>query len=123
MQTASQIDQAWTLIYNPPFETSSEHFTFHMRLDKWLKVSRLIKRRTVAQMACDQGRVYVNDRPAKSSLVLKIDDVVHLELGSRAVTVKVLAVPEGAVPAQDASTLYEVMEELRRQAEVLEWLE
>lgn len=74
-------------------------------------------------MACDQGRVYVNDRPAKSSLVLKIDDVVHLELGSRAVTVKVLAVPEGAVPAQDASTLYEVMEELRRQAEVLEWLE
>lgn len=74
-------------------------------------------------MACDQGRVYVNDRPAKSSLVLKIDDVVHLELGSRAVTVKVLAVPEGTVPAQDASTLYEVLEELRRQAEVLEWLE
>ena len=94
-----------------------------MRLDKWLKVSRLIKRRTVAQMACDQGRVYVNERPAKSSLVLKTEDIVHLELGSRAVTVKVVAIPQGAVPAQDASSLYEVLEELRRQAEVLEWLE
>lgn len=94
-----------------------------MRLDKWLKVSRLIKRRTVAQMACDQGRVYVNDRPAKSSLTIKTGDIVHLELGSRAVTVRVLAVPTGAVPAQDASSLYELLEELKRQAEVLEWLE
>lgn len=94
-----------------------------MRLDKWLKVSRLIKRRTVAQMACDQNRVYVNDRPAKSGLVVKIGDLVHLELGSRALTVKVLTVPKGAVPAQDASSLYELLEEIRRQAEVLEWLE
>jgi len=94
-----------------------------MRLDKWLKVSRLIKRRTVAQMACDQGRVYVNERPAKSSATLKVGDIVHLELGSRAVTVKVLTVPAGAVPAQDASSLYELLEELKRQAEVLEWLE
>jgi ribosomal 50S subunit-recycling heat shock protein len=94
-----------------------------MRLDKWLKVSRLIKRRTVAQMACDQNRVYVNDRPAKSGLVVKIGDLVHLELGSRALTVKILTVPKGAVPAQDASSLYELLEEIRRQAEVLEWLE
>ncbi|MCC6977408.1 MAG: RNA-binding S4 domain-containing protein [Candidatus Melainabacteria bacterium] len=94
-----------------------------MRLDKWLKVSRLIKRRTVAQMACDQNRVYVNDRPAKSGLVVKVGDLVHLELGSRALTVKVLTVPKGAVPAQDASSLYELLEEIRRQAEVLEWLE
>ena len=94
-----------------------------MRLDKWLKVSRLIKRRTVAQMACDQNRVYVNDRPAKSSLVVKVNDMVHLELGARALTVKVLTVPGGAVPAQDASSLYELIEEIRRPAEVLEWLE
>lgn len=94
-----------------------------MRLDKWLKVSRLIKRRTVAQMACDQNRVYVNDRPARSGLVVKVGDLVHLELGSRALTVKVLSVPAGAVPAQDASSLYELLEEIRRQAEVLEWLE
>ncbi|NJL71737.1 MAG: RNA-binding S4 domain-containing protein [Candidatus Competibacteraceae bacterium] len=53
-----------------------------MRLDKWLKVSRLIKRRTVAQMACDQGRVYVNDKPAKSAVLLKVGDKVHLELGA-----------------------------------------
>ncbi len=94
-----------------------------MRLDKWLKVSRLIKRRTVAQMACDQNRVYVNDRPAKSSLTLKDGDLVHLELGSRAVTVKVLTVPTGSVPAQNASSLYEMIDEIKRQAEVLEWLE
>lgn len=93
-----------------------------MRLDKWLKVSRLIKRRTVAQMACEQGRVFVNNRPAKSALDLKVGDSVHLELGSRALTVKVLEVPEKAVRAQEASSLYEVTEELRRPPEVLEWL-
>lgn len=93
-----------------------------MRLDKWLKVSRLIKRRTVAQMACEQGRVYVNDRPAKSSHELKLDDKVHIELGSRAITVKVLNVPLKAVAAQDASSLYELLEELKRQPEILDWL-
>lgn len=94
-----------------------------MRLDKWLKTSRIIKRRTVAQMACDQGRVYVNERPAKSASVVKEGDSVHLELGSRAITVKVLSVPLKAVPAQDAASLYEITEEIRRPQEVLEWLE
>jgi len=93
-----------------------------MRLDKWLKVSRLIKRRTIAQMACDQGRVIVNDRIANSATQLKPGDDVHLELGSRALTVKVLAVPEGNVPAQLAGTLYDIVEEIRRTPEVLEWL-
>ncbi|MGH9551155.1 MAG: RNA-binding S4 domain-containing protein [Terriglobales bacterium] len=93
-----------------------------VRIDKWLKVSRLIKRRTIAQMACDQGRVFVNDRPAKSAVELKTGDRVHLELGSRALTVAVARVPDGAVPAQDASTLYEIVEEIRRPAEVLEWM-
>lgn len=92
-----------------------------MRLDKWLKVSRLIKRRTVAQMACDQNRVFVNDRPAKSATELHVGDRVHLELGSRALTVKVLEVPAGAVPAQNAGDLYELTEEIRRSPEVLEW--
>lgn len=94
-----------------------------MRLDKWLKVSRLIKRRTVAQMACDQGRVYINEKPAKSATEVKVGDSVHLELGSKAITVKVEKVPTGAVPAQDASSLYELIEEIRRKAEVLEWLD
>lgn len=93
-----------------------------MRLDKWLKVSRLIKRRTVAQMACEQGRVFINDRPAKSAATVKVDDIVHLELGSRALTLKVLMVPEKAVRAQEASNLYEVTEELKRAPEVLDWL-
>jgi ribosomal 50S subunit-recycling heat shock protein len=88
-----------------------------------LKVSRLIKRRTVAQMACDQGRVFINDRPAKSAATLKIGDKVHLELGGRAITVDVKTVPTGAVAAQDASTLYDLLEEIRRPPEVLEWLD
>ncbi len=92
-----------------------------MRLDKWLKVSRLIKRRTVAQMACDQHRVFVNDRPAKSAAELKVGDKVHLELGSRAITVEVLDVPAAAVAAQQAADLYRVIEEIRREPEVLEW--
>lgn len=92
-----------------------------MRLDKWLKLSRLIKRRTVAQMACDQGRVFVNDRAAKPAHEIKEHDKVHLELGSRALTVEVLLVPAGAVAAQSAATLYEVKEEIRRAPEVLEW--
>lgn len=94
-----------------------------MRIDKWLKVSRLIKRRTVAQMACEQGRVYVNERPAKASLLLKAEDKVHIELGARAITVKVVSVPEKNVAAQDAAKLYEILEEIRRPPEVLEWLD
>ena len=94
-----------------------------LRLDKWLKVSRLIKRRTIAQMACEHGRVFVNERPAKSSLELKVGDKVHIELGARAITANVLSVPPGAVAAQDASSLYEITEEIRRPPEVLEWLE
>lgn len=93
-----------------------------MRLDKWLKVSRLLKRRSVAQMACDQGRVFVNDKPQKSSYTVKVGDTIHMELGSRALTLKILEVPEKAVRAQDSSSLYEVTEELRRPPEILEWL-
>ena len=93
-----------------------------MRLDKWLKVTRLIKRRTVAQMACDQGRVFVNDRPAKSKTELKPLDKVHIELGSRAITVEVTAVPQGNVRAQSAADLYQIIEEIRRPPEVLEWI-
>jgi ribosomal 50S subunit-recycling heat shock protein len=93
-----------------------------MRLDKWLKVSRLIKRRTVAQMACDHGRVFVNDRIAKSAVELKPGDQVHLELGSKAITVRVVEVPQGNVSIQQAGTLYDIIEEIRRAPEVLEWL-
>lgn len=73
-------------------------------------------------MACEQGRVFVNERPAKSSAEPKLGDKVHLELGARAITVEVKVIPNGAVPAQDASTLYDILEEIRRPPEVLEWL-
>lgn len=73
-------------------------------------------------MACEQNRVFVNDRIAKSSTELKPKDKVHLELGSRALTVTVATVPTGNVSAQSASELYEIIEEIRRPPEVLEWM-
>ena len=65
-----------------------------MRLDKYLKVSRLIKRRTVANEACDAGRVLVNDKPAKASVSVKAGDVIEIQFGSRNVKVEVLDVKE-----------------------------
>ena len=59
-----------------------------MRLDKFLKVSRLIKRRTVANEACDAGRVLVNDKPAKASLSVKEGDVIEIQFGTRSVKLR-----------------------------------
>lgn len=61
-----------------------------MRLDKFLKVSRLIKRRTVANEACDAGRVLVNDKPAKASVHVKPGDVIEIGFGTRTVRVEVV---------------------------------
>ncbi len=61
-----------------------------MRLDKFLKVSRLIKRRTVANEACDAGRVTVNGRPAKASVNVKVGDIIEIAFGQKKVKVKVL---------------------------------
>ena len=76
-----------------------------MRLDKWLKVSRLIKRRTVANEACDNARVSANGRPVKSSYDVKPGDVLELRFGERTVRVEVLAVDEHANKAE-APALY-----------------
>ena len=76
-----------------------------MRLDKFLKVSRLIKRRTVANEACDAGRVLINDRPAKASAQVKEGDVLELQFGSKAVRVEVLNVQE-TVKKEEAQELY-----------------
>ena len=65
-----------------------------MRLDKYLKVSRLIKRRTVANEACDAGCVSVNGRPAKASLDVKVGDVIEIGFGTRNVKVEVVAVAD-----------------------------
>ena len=65
-----------------------------MRLDKFLKVSRLIKRRTVANEACDAGRIMVNGKPAKASVNVKIGDIIEIMFGTRAVKVEVLDIQE-----------------------------
>ena len=76
-----------------------------MRLDKFLKVSRLIKRRTVANEACDAGRVLVNDKTAKASLNVKEGDVIEIQFGTRAVKVEVQDVQE-TVKKDEAKELY-----------------
>ena len=76
-----------------------------MRLDKFLKVSRLIKRRTVANEACDGGRVSVNGAPAKASRDVKVGDVIELRFGERTVRVEVASVSE-TVSKADAPAMY-----------------
>lgn len=81
-----------------------------MRLDKFLKVSRLIKRRTVANEVSDLGRVFVNDNQAKPSKQLKEGDVIKIEYQNRTVEAKVLRIPNNNVSIQEASSLYEIVE-------------
>ena len=76
-----------------------------MRLDKFLKVSRLIKRRTVANEACDAGRVLVNDKVAKASLNVKEGDIIEIQFGTRNVKVEVLNVQE-TVKKEEAKKLF-----------------
>ena len=76
-----------------------------MRLDKYLKVSRLIKRRTIANEACDAGRVLVNDKVAKASYDVKVGDVIEIVFGDRRTKVEVLTVQE-TVKKEEASEMY-----------------
>ena len=80
-----------------------------MRLDKYLKVSRLIKRRTVANEACDNERVTVNGRVARASYDVKVGDVIAIRFGERTLTVEVLAVQE-SVGKAEASLMYREVE-------------
>ena len=80
-----------------------------MRLDKYLKVSRIIKRRTVANDACDASHVTVNGRSVKASYNVKENDIIEITFGQRTLKVKVLDVREHAAKA-DAASLYEVIE-------------
>ena len=76
-----------------------------MRLDKYLKVSRLIQRRTVANEACDNARISVNGRPAKASYDVKVGDKIEISMGGRTVAVEVLQVAE-SVRKDDAAAMY-----------------
>ncbi|MBQ5558211.1 MAG: RNA-binding S4 domain-containing protein [Lachnospiraceae bacterium] len=79
-----------------------------MRLDKYLKVSRLIKRRTVANEACDAGRVTINDKVAKAGAEVKAGDVIEISFGTKPVKVRVLNVQE-TVRKEEAQNMYEVL--------------
>ena len=81
-----------------------------MRLDKFLKVSRLIKRRTVANEVSDMGRVYVNGNSAKPSKQIKEGDEIKIEYANRTVIAKVLKVPSINVIVQEAHSMYEIDE-------------
>lgn len=80
-----------------------------MRLDKYLKVARIIKRRTVANEACDAGRVLVNGKAARASYEVKPQDVLQLEFGGRTLKLRVLEVKE-AVRKEDVGTLYTLID-------------
>ena len=80
-----------------------------MRLDKYLKVTRIIKRRTVANEACDAAHVTVNGRPAKASYDVKVGDVLEITFGARTLRIRVLEVKD-SVGKDAAATLYEVLE-------------
>ena len=81
-----------------------------MRLDKYLKVSRLIKRRTLAKEASESERILVNDKIAKPSKELKIGDTITIEFGKKQITVKVLSL-NPVVKKDDASSMYELISE------------
>lgn len=80
-----------------------------MRLDKYLKVSRLIKRRTVANEACDIGRIEVNGRVVKASYDVKIGDIIEIRMGERVLKVEVLQIAEHVLK-NDAALMYKVLE-------------
>ena len=79
-----------------------------MRLDKYLKVSRIIKRRTVANEACDAGRVFVNGKAARASYDVRVGDVLEITFGTREFKAEVLSVQE-TVKKDDAAALYKII--------------
>ena len=79
-----------------------------MRLDKFLKVSRLIKRRTVANEVSEMGRVFINGNPAKPAKQVKESDIIEIEYATKTLKVKILKVPSGNVSVQESSTLYKI---------------
>ena len=92
-------------IYSNAFQNGETERKNNMRLDKYLKVSRLIKRRTVANEACDAGRVLINDKPAKASTNVKEGDILTIQFGNKEVKVEVLDVQE-TVRKEEAKELF-----------------
>jgi ribosomal 50S subunit-recycling heat shock protein len=85
-----------------------------MRLDQFLRASRLILRRTQAQQLCDAGAVYVNEKPAKSARAVSVGDLIELRYRERTVSVRVLALPSHKQTSrEEASTLFKIISESR----------
>ena len=80
-----------------------------MRLDKYLKNSRLIKRRTIAKEICDNGRIFVNGNVAKASTTVKVGDILFLQIGNKSLKAKVTSILE-IVTKETAATMYEIIE-------------
>lgn len=81
-----------------------------MRLDKWLKVSRVIKRRTIANEACDKDKVLINGKKAKASTEVKGGDLLEITMGSRKTVIKIVQVPDHHnVTTQESKNLYEIL--------------
>lgn len=80
-----------------------------MRVDKFLKNSRLIKRRTVAKDACDQGRVFINDKPAKAGSEVKVGDIIRVEFGQSSVSARVLELVDSC-KKEAAEKMYEIIQ-------------
>ncbi len=83
-----------------------------MRLDKYLKVSRLIKRRTLAKEVCDQGRVLINERPAKAGSELKLGDILTVDFGQRVLRVRVERLAE-TVRKEEADSMFTILDDMR----------
>ena len=79
-----------------------------MRIDKFLKISRLIKRRTIANEACDTGRIWVNSKLVKASYDVKVGDIIEIKMGEKIIKVEVLDIKEHALK-NDAATMYKVL--------------
>lgn len=79
-----------------------------LRIDKFLKVSRLIKRRTIANEACDSGKIFVNGKQVKASYTVSLNDIISIDFGTKIVSVKVINVKD-STKKQDALTMYEII--------------
>ncbi|MBI4639672.1 MAG: RNA-binding S4 domain-containing protein [Candidatus Tectomicrobia bacterium] len=91
-----------------------------MRLDIFLKISGLVKRRSLAKTLCDEGAVLINRQPAKGGKLLKIGDIVEIDLWNRHLLIEVLEIPEKKSMKKDDPPLYKVLEE-QRKSKRIEW--
>ena len=108
MQLARLLNSKLEKHYRTKSTSSGDFVEEYMRLDKFLKVSRLIKRRTVANEACDAGRVLVNGKTAKASVKVKPGDVIEIQFGTRTVKVEVLELQE-TTKKEEAKDLFKYL--------------